>query len=50
MGHNFGGFAPGVYTQPADVPSELQSSSVSRLTASLSGFFDLTHIFDGPLR
>ena len=25
-------------------------SSRSRLTASLAGFFALTHVFDGPLR
>ena len=28
----------------------LHSSSRSRRTASLAGFFDLSHIFDGPLR
>jgi len=26
------------------------SSSRSRRTASLAGFIDLTHVFDGPLR
>jgi hypothetical protein len=30
--------------------SQLQSSSCSRRTASLSGFFDFSHVFDRPLR
>ena len=30
--------------------SKRHSSSLSRRTASLAGFFDLSHVFDGPLR
>jgi hypothetical protein len=30
--------------------SKRHSSSRSRRTASLAGFFDLSHVFDGPLR
>jgi hypothetical protein len=30
--------------------AERISSSASRRTASLAGFFDLSHVFDGPLR
>ena len=30
--------------------TERHSSSRSRRTASLAGFIDLTHVFDGPLR
>jgi len=30
--------------------SSAHSSSRSRRTASLAGFFDLSHVFDGPLR
>ena len=29
---------------------QCHSSSRSRRTASLAGFFDLSHVFDGPLR
>src|SRR5437762_1844092 len=31
-------------------PPQFYSSSRSRRTASLSGFFDLSHVFDRPLR
>ena len=32
------------------VDQRVQSSSLSRRTASLCGFFDFNHTFDGPLR